>query len=256
MSKLRRVNRALVADVKNLGDTMTCPDVASSLGKSPRLYRAIAVTDGSGTSWGSPAGSAAYLYLRETEEHTLLFSRVASGTSQSAELRAILDVLEHLHGLGYHKRDSGCRILFITDSTLVESTLKAIDKDYVKLYRDAAHPGVAAAILAFARRGFGFDVARIRRNTSPVHAGVDEASRSSRLGKDPVEAYRCASEKQIKRKRKSDGEGSSEDAGRDTKDPGSVGSEQGKLKALRRVGKVSRRNAADPGGSNHQTVED
>lgn len=260
MSKLRKVRKLLAAEAKPLEETHTCPELAVALGKSPRHYRAIAVLDGSGTSWGSPTGSAAYLYLRETEEHTLLFSRASSGTSQTAELEAALQVLEHLHGLGYHKRENGCRVLFVTDSSLTEKTVNSIAKDFVKLYRDAAHPGIAAALLAFARRGFGMEVVRIRRNSSPVHAGVDEASRSSRLGKDPVEAYRCASSKPVKRKKRNDGEEissqdrPSEPSGDATKELGGEARPKCKTRIVRRVRKVPDSNAAAADPTSDRTI--
>lgn len=182
-----------------LADTADVQAVTKAFGHTVKSFVAIAVTDGSGSQIGNPTGSAARLLITKSMEESLLVSRASSGTSQTAELDAILLVCRHIHQLKLHKNPRGGKVLFITDSSLVEKTLKAVARDPVALYNSSAHPDAAAALLAYRRRGFDFSVIRIKRNTTPVHAGVDAASRASRLLQDPEQAYENAMGKQLKK---------------------------------------------------------
>jgi hypothetical protein len=128
----------------------------------------------------------------------LLTARASNGTNQLAELLAVVITVQYLNSKQAYKKTNGCKVLFITDNSLVENTLKQISEDPVKLYQDAAHCDIAAGLLAFARRGFRFFVHRIGRNTTPVHAGVDEASRAARLNSNPEAAYAAALEKSFR----------------------------------------------------------
>lgn len=182
---------------KPLEQTITVCEAALALGYSPKHYSAIAITDGSGSNWKKPVGSAARLYIAGSQEELLLTSRASNGTNQLAELQAVLIAVQYLHGVNKHLSKEGCKLLVVTDNSLVEQTIKQIAEDPAKLYTEASHCDQVAALLAFARRGFRFSVHRIGRNTTPVHAGVDEASRSSRLNTDPEAAYVAALQKAL-----------------------------------------------------------
>ena len=204
MKKRRLRIRALHQSGVPLEETKTIEEVLGSLGYSAALYEAVLVTDGSGTSVGNPAGFATRL-KKKHEDEILLHGRTSSGTSQTAELDAVLLGLKYLSAKKANVQAKGCRTLVVTDSQLVNRMLTGIAKDPVKLYNDSSHFDVAAALLAFARRGFVFTVHQLSRNSTPVHAGVDAASRAARLLQDPDEAYRIASQKLPRKKRKTDG---------------------------------------------------
>lgn len=201
MGVRRRLRRSGTgADPEAVKVASTCSELALAMGYLPGAYGAIVVTDGSGTRWGEPTGSAAVIKRPKFKDH-LLLGRASSGTSQTAELDAVLLALRYLHAKKAHLTKGGCKVLFVTDSTLVEKNLLSVAKDPVKLYNSSAHPDSAAALLAFARRGFQYVVEQIGRNSNPLHSGVDDASRAMRLNKDPRKAYRIAFQKALTKAR-------------------------------------------------------
>ena len=210
MPRRRLRVRSLHKSGQPLETTKTIDEILGALGYPTTQFDAVLVTDGSGTSVGNPTGSAVRLKQRNKSEE-LLHSRSSSGTNQTAELDAVLIGLRYLSAKKAYAQTKGCRTLVVTDSQLVQRMVDGIAKDPIKLYNDSAHYDAAAALLAFARRGFIFTVYRLSRNITPVHAGVDAASRAARLLKDPDEAYRIASQKTPRiKKKKENGKESSE----------------------------------------------
>ena len=191
MSKIKRLRKSLVKSSQDISTTRTIKDLLLALGYSQALFDVVVITDGSGTSWPKPTGSAALVAVRHKEE-LLLHSSSSAGTNQTAELDAVCLAMRYLLSQNYHKQKKGCRVLVITDSLLVENTLKGIAEDPIKLYNNATYCDVVSGLLAMARRGFRYSVHRFSRNISPMHAAVDAASRAARLQQDVRSAYDVA----------------------------------------------------------------
>jgi ribonuclease HI len=194
MSKIKRLRKSLVKSNQDISTTRTIKDLLLALGYSQALFDVVVITDGSGSSWPKPTGSAALVAVRHQEE-ILLHSSSSAGTNQTAELDAVCLAMRYLLSQNHHKQKKGCRVLVITDSLLVENTLKGIAEDPIKLYNNATYCDVVSGLLAMARRGFRYSVHRFSRNISPMHAAVDAASRAARLQQDVRSAYDVALQK-------------------------------------------------------------
>lgn len=154
------------------------------LNLAPSEWDAIIFSDGSGSRWTHPAGTASVIILREEYRYQVIRMGMSHGTNNVAEMLAIAYPLLWLHEV-YRKNIStnGMKVHVLTDSQVtanILNTLPSLPLITVNSNRPLWH-----MLLATVRGGIWVHAVHVPRNTHPLGTLCDElAGRMRKLAAD------------------------------------------------------------------------
>lgn len=144
----------------------------------------IAFTDGSGSTDEFPGGYAAAMVFRRKAGIHLITGSMSNCTSQGAEVRAVFELANTLVASKLGLTDGGFKVLLVTDSQYVATSLASINKDPVKAIVMKSHRVLWLGIQYAARVGIRIEPHYIGRNSNPLMVLADDASKAARKAFD------------------------------------------------------------------------
>lgn len=144
----------------------------------------VAFTDGSGSTDEHPGGYAAVMLFRRKGGIHLISGSASNCTSQGAEVRAVFELANALVTAKLGLTDGGFKVMLVTDSQYVASSLASINVDPVKAIVMKSHRVLWLGIQYAARVGIRIEPHHIARNSNPLMVLADDASKTARKAFD------------------------------------------------------------------------